>query len=445
MIDRTARRLTLAVLAALALGGAAASAAAETAPDLSGAWTVTAHMAEGSVTAPLQLVAGPTGLSGMSGALDNLGYCPLAWRGAVHGDGLQLRAQCRNFEVGTLDLKLKDGVLSGRGLLFSTPVEITARRPEAPSARPPKRFDFNPTQFHPITSAAPDPVLRIAPGDVVHTRTIDSYGLDEHGRPASMPGNPGTGPFYVEGAQPGDTVAIHFRSIRTNRDTARMNTQIDAAALMPGHVQAPGRVSDVTWRLDAASGTASLQTPSPKLKDFRTPMSPMLGVVTVALAGGMATPNRDLGEWGGNLDDPEIRAGNTLYLPVYQPGALIFMGDGHARQSHGEIAGQGLETSMDVEFDVALIKNRAMPQPWAESPDYVMVSGIGGDLTEALRRATSGLSAWLKATYGLDDSEVAAVLGSSVEYEVAEVVSARSHVLAKIRKDLLAPIPKAAP
>lgn len=355
------------------------------------------------------------------------------------------QAPRRNFDVGTLELRFENGALRGTGRLLNTPVEITAVRPSPPPTRAPRRFDFNPTQFHPITSAAPEPVLRIIPGDVVHTRTIDSYGLDEHGLPASMPGNPGTGPFYVEGAQPGDTLVVHFRSIRTNRHTARMNTQIDAAALMTGHVQTPGRVSDVTWRLDPASGTAAPQTPSEKLKGFRTPLRPMLGVVAVALPGGMSTPNRDLGEWGGNLDDPEMREGTTLYLPVYQPGALLFMGDGHARQSDGEIAGQGLETSLDVEFEVGLIKNRATVQPWAEDAEHVMVSGIGGDVTEALRRATSGLSGWLKANYGLDDSEVAVILGSSVEYEVAEVVSARSHVLAKIRKSLLAPIPKAAP
>ena len=442
-MSKSTRKLSIGgLLAAACLCGPAPAMAAPPPADLSGAWAITAKVVEGVISAPLDLKRDGAAYSGRSGALDNLTYCPLSYTGQTVGRRLHLAVQCMGRDVGAIDLDPQGAGLAGRGKLFNTDVEISLQRPVTPTAGSPRTFDYNPTQFHPITSAAPPPVLRIASGDTVRTRTVDAYGLDEHGASASMPGNPGTGPFYVEGALPGDTVAIHLISLKTNRPTARMNNMIDPAALMPGYIQSPGLVRDPTWLLDPAKGVAMLQTPSEKLKGFRTPLRPMLGVITVALPGGQSVANRELGEWGGNLDFPEIREGVTLYLPVYQAGALIFMGDAHARQADGEIAGQGLETSMDVEFRVTLIKNKAFPQPWAENADDILVSGIGGDLTEALRRATTGLSMWLKSNYGLDDSEVAAVLGSSIKYDIAEVVSAKSHVVAKIRKDVLSQIPR---
>ena len=420
----------------------ATAAAAEPRTDLAGAWTVTATVAEGSVAAELELTRRGEAYVGNSGPLDALLSRPLDWSGAAGRNGLHLVARTMGRDVGFLDLRAEKGGLAGTGVLYGTPVRVAASRPEAAAAGPPRTLEYPPTQYHPLTSAIPAPVLRVRPGDLVRTSTIDPYGLDAHDASVSMPGNPGTGPFYVEGALPGDTVGIQIVSLRPNRSTARMNNALDPAAVDPRHVQTPGAISDPFWTLDPARGVASLRTPSEKLKGFTVPLRPMLGVVTVALPGGRATANRDLGEWGGNLDYPEVREGVTLYLPVYQPGALIFMGDAHARQGDGEVAGQGLETSMAVEFRVTLIKHQALPQPWAENADHVMVSGIAGSMDGALRRATSGLAAWLKRTYQLDDSEVAAVLGTSIEYDVAEVVSANFHVVAKLRKDVLAQIPK---
>lgn len=429
------------LICAAVLTAAAGGAAAAPARDYSGAWTITSRFAEGSVTAKMQLTAEGGGYSGQSAPLDPLWSCPLLYKAVTQGASLRLSARCRGIDVGAVTLAPQGTQLVGQGVLFGTRITLTMSRPAEPPAGPPRMLEHAPAEYHPITSAAPDPVLRIRPGDRVKTRTIDPYGINEKDAPASMPGNPGTGPFYVEGALPGDTVAIRIISLKTNRPTARMNVALDPASLSHGYVQTPGAVTDVFWNLDPGAGVATLRTPSEKLKGFRTPLRPMLGVVTVALPGGRAVPNRELGEWGGNLDYPEIREGVTLYLPVYQPGALIFLGDGHARQADGEIAGQGLETSLDVEFQVELIRDQAMRQPWAENADHVMVSGIAGSLDNALRRATAGLATWLKARYGLDDSEVAVVLGTSIQYDVAEVVSAQIHVVAKIRKDVLSQLP----
>jgi acetamidase/formamidase len=434
------RRSATTILALIANLAAIAAAQAQ---DFSGEWLVTSSAAQGRTTATLQLERSNDGYTGQSGALDVLQVCPLAYNGEVVRRRLRLSVQCRGIDVGVLDLASQGTSLAGSGTLFGTAVTISAQL-QTDTPRAPRTHDFDPTEFHPVTSSSPQPVLRLRSGDSVRTRTVDAYGLDERGAPASMPGNPGVGPFYVEGAAQGDTLAIRFTSIETNRATARMNTALDPAALMPGHVQSPGAVKDVTWLIDPERNAASLRSPSEKLKSFRAPLRPMIGVVTVAPAG-FSVANRELGEWGGNLDYNEIVEGVTLYLPVFQAGGLIYIGDGHALQGDGEIAGQGLETSLAVEFEVTLIKNESFPQPpgfpplgpWAENDRYVMVSGIGGDVTDALRRATTGLSLWLKRRYGLDDSEVAVVLGTSVEYDVASVISAKSHIVAKLPKDVL--------
>ena len=432
---------TLRAAAAAALMiGLAQPVAANPAPDLSGVWTVTAKLDEGTSAAQLSLTHEGEAWSGHSSSLDLFAPGPLDYRGSISAGRLHLEVRSGARLVGSIDLVPKGSGLAGFGKLFGAPVTIVASRPEVPT-RPPTVLDYQPTEFHPLTSAVPAPVLRLVSGDTVRTRTVDAFGADETGAPASIPGNPGTGPFYVVGAMPGDTVAIQIISLKPNRSTARMGGGVmDYRALPSGYQQTPGDHRDNLWKIDTARGVVSVQDPSAKLKDFTVPLRPMLGVVSVAFPDGLTTPNSDLGEWGGNLDYPEVREGVTLYLPVYQVGAYIYLGDAHARQGAGEVAGGGLETSMAVEFKVTLIPGHSMPQPWAENAEYVMVSGIGGSLDAAAQRATAGLARWLKATYALDDSEVAAVLGSSLEYDIAEVVDPKVHVVAKVRKDFLAQI-----
>src|SRR6202043_1941973 len=129
-------------------------------------------------------------------------------------------------------------------------------------------------------------------------------------------------------------------------------------------------------KLDREAGFAQLAKPSEHLKNFRVPLRPMLGCVAVA------PPNRQtfqagwLGSWGGNMDYNGLREGVTVYLPVYQEGALLFVGDGHALEGDGELNGDALETSMDVEFTVVLIRGKSTQGPRMENEEYLMASGI---------------------------------------------------------------------
>jgi amidase len=137
-----------------------------------------------------------------------------------------------------------------------------------------------------------------------------------------------------------------------------------------------------------------------------------------------------------------VREGATLYLPAFQPGALLFLGDGHAQQGDGELPGQGLETSMDVQFTVDVIPGNALGQPRVENSDFVMVMGTGVTLDAAMKSATTEMSHWLAGTYQLTPQDIAAVLGTAMKYEIAEVVDSEYDVVAKVSKDALAKLGK---
>jgi acetamidase/formamidase len=143
---------------------------------------------------------------------------------------------------------------------------------------------------------------------------------------------------------------------------------------------------------------------------------------------------QDSGGLGGNMDFNQIAEGTTLYLGVNQPGALLYVGDGHALQGDGELNGNALETSMDIEFSVDGLQKKEIGTPRAENADYLMAMGLSGSLDDAFSHATSELASWLQQDYKLSSSEVAAVLGSSIQYSISEVADRNVGVIAKIPK-----------
>jgi acetamidase/formamidase len=194
----------------------------------------------------------------------------------------------------------------------------------------------------------------------------------------------------------------------------------------------------IRWHLDLANGTASPAKPTEHLAHYSIPLRPMLGCVGVAPRPAQASPGTgDSGRWGGNMDFNEIVEGSTVYLPVNVPGALLYVGDGHAAQGDGELAGNALETSMDVEFSVDVIPAKSIPSPRVESPTYIMAMGLDGSLDDAFRDATANMAQWLTDDYQLTPSEVAQVLGSSAEYKVSEVADRNAGMVLKINKQRL--------
>jgi len=315
----------------------------------------------------------------------------------------------------------------------------SAKRIPARPEGPPKRHEFVPSTFHRQFSFSIEPVLRVFPGDTIHTTTVDAGGTDEKGVRRVLGGNPETGPFYVETAMPGDVLAVHLTRVRLNRDWAISDDGIVGRAVDSDlAVKMKDGFKDVRWRLDRQRGVATPEAPPEHLKNFTVPLRPMLGCVAVATGFGSAPPpTGDSGRFGGNMDFNEIVEGATVYLPVAQPGALLYVGDGHAAQGDGELNGNALETSMDVEFTVDVIPNKPLMTPRVESATHIMTVGLGGTLEDALRAATAGLAQWLEQDYSLTASEIAMVLGSAVEYTIGEVADRNAGIAAKLRKERL--------
>ena len=335
---------------------------------------------------------------------------------------------------------LLDDYIEGTGTLLEDKLALKweARRQEKRSIVL-KTHEFEPTQFHHFFSAAIEPVLRMSPGDSVKTWSVDSRGMDSQGVRRTFGGNPLTGPFYVEGAFPGDTLLVHFDRIELNRESAVSGSLIVNGALDTSYIETRGKIDrhNSDWKLDLQGGFASIAEPTESLKNYKVPLAPMLGCVGVAPAEGIRSRSGYLGAYGGNMDYNQVCSGVTVYLPVFEPGALLFVGDGHAVQGAGELTGSALETSMAIEFTVDLEKGGAPPNPRMANAEYLMASGIAGSLEDAFRGATTNLARWIEKIYGLGAAEVSLVLGTSISFDIAEVVDPQLHVVAKIPKALL--------
>jgi amidase len=374
--------------------------------------------------------------------------------GELDGDKVSARRHGANLEFSTLDQRgarylyraKLDGTLMRGSADFPDTNDPKARAQHSFSARklpqrppgPPRRIEFVPSDYANMFSADRAPVLTIWPGESVHTTTLDSGGVDEKGVTRALYGNPQTGPFFVAGAASGDTLVVHLRRLRLNRDYADSLDSIVGRAQTAGLAATASALGKpVRWRLDRARGLASPEQRSPAMREFAVPVRPMLGGLAVAPGEGPPMSTGDTGRFGGNMDFNEVVEGNTVYLPVQQPGALLYLGDAHALQGDGETSQYGLETSMEVEFTVELIKGKAINMPRVESPTRIMTLGQAGSLDDALRAATAGMVQWLQQDYGLSLSEAAQVLGSSVQYSVANLAGRSVGVAAKIDKALL--------
>jgi amidase len=151
---------------------------------------------------------------------------------------------------------------------------------------------------------------------------------------------------------------VKLNRVRLNRDSAESGDRILGSALNPGYLERTKYHDkfDSNWTLDLEHGVARLKNPSEHLKNYTVKLQPMLGCIAVAPPAHQSLRTGFLGSYGGNMDYNQMRQETTVYLPVYAPGALLFLGDGHAAQGDGELTGDALETSMQVEFTVGLVK-----------------------------------------------------------------------------------------
>lgn len=282
------------------------------------------------------------------------------------------------------------------------------------------------------------PVLaRVKPGDTVITETLDSGGQDGQGVKRSEPSNPLTGSFYVETAEPGDGLVVRFDRVRCNRNWGYTSFRLVLPALTPDMVEGiystkykqdlirPGRANFVPWDIDLKTGRVSLREPQTSAIKLEFQARPMLGCIGVVPAGDFTPTSVPSGSYGGNIDFNGIVEGATVYLPVYQPGALLFVGDGHALQGDGEPLGTGVETSMDVEFTVDVRKGANLTGPRVETADHLISIGsqpeFASSLDRGLQMATSDMVRWLTQDYGLEPWAAHLLIGCTGRYDVVTV------------------------
>ncbi|HTY72921.1 MAG TPA: acetamidase/formamidase family protein [Actinomycetes bacterium] len=312
--------------------------------------------------------------------------------------------------------------------------------------RHPVDFEADPSSLV-FTFGGVAPAASIRPGTVVSTATLDCFAgrvrrrsdlVSEVCDPRFI--NPQTGPFFVEGAEPGDTLAVHFVSIEP-RDGPGVSTTVPFFGSLTGtrftsllHAALPER----TWFYEIDRGRrvvryAALDTP------FTTelPLDPMHGTVGVAPALGEVRSSLTPGDWGGNMDTPEMRAGVTCYLGVNVEGALLSLGDGHARQGEGETCGVAVECAMDTVFVVDLLKGVSTPWPRLESDEFLMTTGSTRPLEDAFRIAHVEMVRWVRELTGLSEMDAYQLVSQSALTPVANVVDTNYTVVAKVPKDVL--------
>jgi acetamidase/formamidase len=293
------------------------------------------------------------------------------------------------------------------------------------------------------------PVMRVLPGTVLELWTEDCFA----GRVRSPNDlvsvvcefpflNPQTGPFYVEGAEPGDTLAIHFVSIEPSRDWAASTTVPLFGALTSTHLTAtlqdPLPELVWMWQLDRSARTCRFEAREGEFT-VDLPMVPMHGTVGVAPANLEVRSALVPDAYGGNMDTPEMQAGVTCYLGVNVPGALFSIGDGHARQGEGETCGVAIECAMDTVVAIDLVKGRPTPWPRLESDTHIMSTGSARPLEDAFRIAQADLVNWLVSDHRLAVMDAYQLISQAVESPLANVCDTNYTSVAKIRKQWLPP------
>jgi amidase len=268
-------------------------------------------------------------------------------------------------------------------------------------------------------SAAHPVLLTVKPGDHIATKTVDSAGFDLTGvRRTATHGNPLTGPFFVEGAEPGDALEVRIDRIRLNRPTGYSSYQVGLKETPP--VEKPG--ADVVykgydrlfpWTIDLKRGLV-------RTGRLEFVAEPMLGCIGVAPERDYSPRSGPAGYWGGNLDYNLIREGATVLLPVFHRGGLLFFGDGHALQGDGEAVGSGVETSLDVEVTMGLRKGQKLTRPRVETAEWIVSLGgkEDGTLNETLQIATRDMLRWLIDEYGLSAQEAHLMIGMRARYDL---------------------------
>ena len=295
--------------------------------------------------------------------------------------------------------------------------------------------------------ASAEPVLHLKSGDILDTNTLDCFGngIKKPGDTMSMAkgDNPLAGPFYVEGAEPGDTLAVKILDLQVDGDTGVGAFSPGFGSISASHYTPMLETKPLPERLwfyhiDHAANTATFKAID---SDFsvKIPMHPFFGCIGVAPANGEARSSIVPAEFGGNMDSPEASVGNTVYFPVNVKGGLLYLGDGHAAMGDGEAAGSAIEVPLKARVQLSVIKGRTIEWPQFENDDAIMTVGAYRPLEDATRIALTELVYWIHRDYGLSELDAYELLSKVGKLHLNEMVDPNYVVVASIDKKYLPP------
>jgi acetamidase/formamidase len=270
------------------------------------------------------------------------------------------------------------------------------------------------------------PVLTVDPGDTVIVGSLDASGYTERqtvpgeDRPKLIPDARGhclTGPIEVRGAQPGDMLALRLVGLRPGDWGWTVAAALDTPVTRRLGL-ADGPPAWLLWELDPDAGKGTADT------GFTRSLAPFLGVMGVAPAeDGEHSTIPPRATCGGNIDCRELVAGSTLYLPVTVPGALLYLGDGHAAQGDGEVGGTAIECPMTTEAVLDLVTGRPLPGVHAETPAGRITFGFDADLNAAMGDALDAMVTWMQSLFDLEKAAALALASTTVDLRITQVAN----------------------
>jgi acetamidase/formamidase len=288
------------------------------------------------------------------------------------------------------------------------------------------------------------PVATLKPRDTLETRTLDAFGnvIKKPGDSMAMVkgDNPLTGPFAIAGAEPGDTLVVKVLElvVDSNKGVGALAPGFGALNTTSYTPMLNQPLPERVWfyDIDHRANTATFHANDSNFS-VAIPMQPFLGCIGVAPAGGEARSSVVPAEFGGNMDAPEARPGYTVYLPVNVPGALLYIGDSHAAQGDGEVAGTAIEVPLRVRLQVDLIKGKKIAWPRFENDTSLSAVGAYRPLDDALRIAFTELVGWIHTDYGLSDLDAYELLSKVARIHLTEMVDPNYVVVATVDKRFL--------
>jgi amidase len=293
--------------------------------------------------------------------------------------------------------------------------------------------------------ATAEPAARLKSGDILDTNTLDCFGnaIKKPGDTLSMAkgDNPLAGPFYVDGAEPGDTLAVKILDLQVDGDTgvgafSPGFGSINSSKYTPMMETKPLPERVWIYRINHGDNTATFKALD---TDFavKIPMHPFFGCIGVAPANGEARSSIVPAEFGGNMDSPEASVGNTVYFPVNVKGGLLYLGDGHAAMGDGEAAGSAIEVPLKARVQLSVIKGRTIEWPEFENDDAIMTVGAYRPLDDAFRIAFTELVHWIHRDYGLSELDAYELLSKVAKIHLNEMVDPNYVIVASIEKKYL--------